>query len=249
MAERLQKLLARAGLGSRRQIETWIAEGSVTVNGKIAKLGDRASGNQRIAVQGRRVRIPLAPVPRALAYHKAIGEISTRRDPQDRTTVFSKLPPLRQGRWIAVGRLDINTAGLLLFTTDGELAHALMHPSSELEREYAVRVRGQVTSEHIARLLGGVELDDGWARFHEIREGGGSGVNHWYHVVLKEGRHREVRRLWEAQGIVVNRLIRVRFGPVRLGRQLKSGQWRNLATDELQALYAQAGVKPSLSGS
>ena len=242
--ERLQKLLANAGLGSRRQIEAMIAAGLVTVNGRIAKLGDRAEIDDLIQVKGSRVRLPTAQRSRMLAYHKLAGEVTTRSDPQARPTVFSRLPGLRQGRWITVGRLDINTSGLLLFTNDGSLANALMHPSSGIEREYAVRVYGVVDDVMLKRLQTGVELDDGWAHVDAIQDGGGSGTNHWYHMVLKEGRNREIRRLWEALGVTVSRLMRVRFGPIKLGHKLKPGHWRELETDELQAVYVQAGVKP-----
>ncbi len=249
MEERLQKFLARTGIGSRREIEDWIAAGRVSVNGKIAKLGDRASVDDRIKIEGRRIRVVRAQSPRMLAYHKATGEVTTRMDPRGRPTVFSKLPHLVNDRWIAVGRLDVNTSGLLLFTNDGQLANALMHPSSGIEREYAVRVLGQVTEDLIARLERGVKLEDGRAHFQKISDAGGHGANHWYHVVLKEGRHREVRRLWASQGITVSRLIRIRFGVARLERSLKSGHWRELAANEIEAFYSQAGIKPVSIGS
>ena len=248
MAERLQKMLARTGIGSRREIEAWIAAGRVSVNGKIAKLGDRARDEDCVRVNGRRVRATRAQSPRILAYHKAIGEVTTRKDPGGRPTVFLKLPNLVNGRWITVGRLDINTSGLLLFTNDGELANALMHPSSEIEREYAVRVLGRVNEKLIAKLERGVDLEDGSAHFQEIRDAGGHGANHWYHVVLKEGRHREVRRLWASQGITVSRLVRIRFGLVKLERNLKPGHWRELGAKEIEAFYSQVGVEPVLLG-
>jgi 23S rRNA pseudouridine2605 synthase len=243
MGERLQKLLANAGLGSRRQIERMIAAGLVTVNGQIAKLGDRAGVDDRIQVNGSRVRLLTGQCSRMLAYHKPEGEVTTRYDPQSRPTVFVRLPRLQKGRWITVGRLDINTSGLLLFTNDGSLANALMHPSSGIEREYAVRVYGEVDDGMLRRLQTGIYLEDGKAHVDDIREAGGGGTNHWYHMVLREGRHREIRRLWEALGLTVSRLKRVRFGPIKLGHKLKPGHWRALRTDELQAVYAQAGVK------
>ncbi len=240
--ERLQKLLARAGLGSRREIEAWIAAGEITVNGQAATLGTRASLNDRIKRKGRLLQLNRArpQAPRVLIYHKPEGEVSTRRDPEGRTSVFRALP---KGRWIGVGRLDVNTLGLLLFTNDGELAHRLMHPSSELEREYAVRIRGELDEEQRARLLGGVMLDDGEARFARVDAvGGGEGSNHWYHVVLREGRKREVRRLWEAVGLTVSRLIRVRYGNVKLPRGLRAGRWQELGEAQLRSLYASAGL-------
>ncbi len=244
MVERLQKLLARTGLGSRREIEGWIASGLVTINGRVARLGDRADPRDRIMVRGRRVRLPAVKPSRVLVYHKPEGEICTRKDADGRPTVFDRLPRLHKARWISVGRLDITTSGLLLITNDGELAHALMHPSTEIEREYAVRVRGEVTESMIQSLLDGVKLEDGLARFNAIHDAGGTGANHWYRVVLTEGRNREVRRLWMSQGVTANRLIRVRYGPVTLGRRLRAGQWRDLGPDELQELYQRVGIKP-----
>lgn len=240
--ERLQKLLARAGLGSRREIESWIKSGEITVNGQVATPGTHAIPTDRIARQGRLLSLTrlTKTVPQAIAYFKPEGQISSRRDPAGRPTVYDQLP---KGRWVAVGRLDINTSGLLLFTNDGELAHRLMHPSSGIEREYAVRVRGGVSEEQLTRLRTGVELEDGIAVFDDIVDAGGSGgANHWFHVVIKEGRKREVRRLWEAVGVVVSRLIRVRYGPVRLGRVLRAGRWRPLDDNELRQLYRAAGL-------
>jgi 23S rRNA pseudouridine2605 synthase len=244
--EKLQKVLANAGLGSRRELEHWITDGRVTVDGVVAKLGDRVTRDQDIRVDGQ----PLSAgarhgvARRIIAYHKPEGEVTTMRDPQGRPTVFDHLPILRNARWIAVGRLDFNTLGLLLFTTDGELANRLMHPSSAIEREYAVRVLGKVDAEMLRRLQTGVELDDGPAHFDTIIDAGGEGANHWYHVTLKEGRHREVRRLWEAVGITVSRLLRVRFGPVSLPRQLRAGRWMDLDDDTAAALLACVGMKP-----
>ncbi len=236
--EKLQKVLARAGLGSRRTMEGLIAEGRVSVDGRVARLGDRVRAGQDIRIDGRALAIaPGAALRRrVLIYHKPEGELCTRDDPQGRPTVFESLPRLRGSRWIAIGRLDFNTSGLLLVTNDGELAHRLMHPSTEIEREYAVRVLGQVSDEMLARLSAGVALDDGIARFESIRDAGGEGANHWYHVVLKEGRNREVRRLWEAIGVQVSRLIRVRFGPIALSPRLKRGMSHELPEEEVRAL-------------
>ncbi|HFD78934.1 MAG TPA: rRNA pseudouridine synthase [Gammaproteobacteria bacterium] len=250
MQERLQKVLARAGLGSRRQVEDWIREGRVQVNGRPAKLGQKVSGRERILVDGRRVRLAESePVAgEVIAYHKPVGEVCSRKDPEGRRTVFASLPKPRAGRWISVGRLDINTAGLLLFTTDGELAHRLMHPSQEIEREYAVRILGSVDPAIPERLVQGVELEDGFARFTAVEESGGTGANRWYHVIIKEGRNREVRRLWESQGLTVSRLARVRYGPVILERGLRPGKWRPLSFRERHQLYRAAGLAERRSG-
>lgn len=241
--EKLQKVLARAGAGSRREMERWIEEGRVTVDGRTARRGDRVRAGQRLRIDGRLLPIPtLAPKPRVLLYHKPEGQVTTRADPQGRPTVFDNLPLIRHGRWIAIGRLDVNASGLLLFTTDGELAHRLMHPSAEIEREYAVRVLGQVTTDALQRLTTGVTLEDGPARFERVTDAGGSGANHWYHVVIREGRNREVRRIWEAIGAKVSRLIRVRYGAVRLPRQLRPGRSADLATNEMIELYQAVGL-------
>jgi 23S rRNA pseudouridine2605 synthase len=241
-SERVQKVLAAAGIGSRREIEALIAAGEVRVNGRTVRLGDPAVSGDRITVRGRPVRTRAPETLRVIVYHKPQDEVTTRRDPQGRPTVFSSLPPLETGRWINVGRLDINSSGLLLFTNDGELANRLMHPSAGIEREYAVRVLGELADDTRARLLAGVVLDDGTARFSTISEAGGTGANHWYHVVLAEGRNREVRRLMESQGLRVSRLIRVRYGPIELGGGLKRGRWRELTPVELQALATAAGL-------
>ncbi len=244
MSERLHKLLASAGFGSRREIERWIEEGRVTVNGVIAKLGDSASAEDDISIDGRRLptrQITAAP-RRVIAYYKPEGEITTRNDPEGRPTIFENLPRLTQGRWIAVGRLDINTSGLLLLTTDGELANRLMHPSHAVQREYAARVLGEVDAEVLKTLLRGVELEDGPARFESITDAGGPGANHWYHVTLSEGRNREVRRLWETQGVKVSRLIRVRYGPLTLPRRLRPGRWQDLTAEELAQLLELVGL-------
>jgi len=241
--EKLQKVLARAGLGSRRELEGWIADGRVSVDGKVARLGDRAEAHQTLRVDGR--ILPASsqtPRRRVLVYYKPEGEVCTRSDPQGRPTVFQNLPSLRHSRWIMVGRLDLNTAGLLLFTTDGELANRLAHPSMEIEREYAVRVLGEVTQTMLTRLRKGVELEDGPASFDSIRDVGGEGANHWYHVTLCEGRHREVRRLWEAIGVTVSRLTRVRYGHLSLPRKLRVGRWQELEMKDMQALLRAAGM-------
>lgn len=242
--ERVQKVLANLGLGSRREIESWIEAGRLTVNNQLAHLGDRITGRERIRLDGRELRLPqrLTLRRRVIVYNKPEGEVVTRHDPEGRPTVFDKLPTLHQGRWIAVGRLDINSSGLLLLTTDGELANRLMHPSREVERKYAVRVMGEVTREEIQRLTGGVELEDGPARLESVREAGGEGVNRWYEAVIREGRKREVRRLWEAVGHRVSRLIRIRFANVSLGPRLFAGHWRDLELDELNGLLALAGL-------
>jgi 23S rRNA pseudouridine2605 synthase len=236
--EKLQKVLARAGLGSRREIETWIADRRVSVNGKIATLGDRVTEQDKIRVDGRQITIRTDRETRTevLMYNKPEGEICSQNDPESRTTVFATLPRLNQGRWIMIGRLDINTSGLLLFTNNGELAHRLMHPSYEIEREYAIRVFGEVDRDMLNRLKEGVMLDDGMAKFDWIRDAGGTGANHWYHVSLHEGRNREVRRLWEAENVVVSRLIRVRYGNVMLPRSIRRGKWDYLDTHGINEL-------------
>ena len=231
---RIQKLLADAGVGSRRRIERLIADGQVHVNGHVAALGDKASARDSISVAGRRVALAATGVNRVLAYHKPCGVITSRDDPDGRPAVFDDLPPLTGARWIAVGRLDVNTSGLLLFCTDGELAHRLMHPSSGLVREYLARVHGRVTDAALERLRNGVALDDGVARFDTIEEHAAGGSNRWFRVSLREGRNRLVRRLWLSQGLQVNRLIRVRFGPVALPRALRAGAWRELDAEIIE---------------
>lgn len=243
-AERLQKVLARAGLGSRREIEGWISAGRLRIDGVTAELGAQVSGVETITLDGKPLILAAPATSRVIAYHKPVGEVCTRQDTEGRPTVYDQLPRLQQGRWIGVGRLDINTSGLLLFTNDGELANRLMHPAQQLEREYAVRVFGEVDGLILNRLLQGVELEDGPARFLGLRDAGGSGANRWYHVILGEGRNREVRRLWESQGVQVNRLIRVRYGPIELGRHPIAGKWRELVPDELAMLRAAAGLPP-----
>lgn len=243
--ERIQKVLASAGVASRREVDRWLQEGRLTVNGKAVSPGDRLRGGERIALDGKALPLPTdsAPAPRVLLYYKPEGELCTRSDPGGRPTVFERLPPAGKGRWITVGRLDVNTSGLLLLTTDGELANRLMHPSWQVEREYAVRVLGEVPAAAIQRLLEGVELEDGPARFLNLVEAGGSGANHWYHVVIGEGRKREVRRLWEAVGVRVSRLIRVRFGPLILPPDMRTGDCRELRRNEFAALYRAVGLK------
>ena len=235
--EKLQKVLARSGTGSRREMERWIEEGRITVNGQRAKLGDRVTAKDRIAVDGKSLDIAPGEKTRCILYHKPTGEVCTRSDPQGRRTVFQRLPKLKTGRWISIGRLDFNTSGLLLFTTDGELANVLMHPSSNIEREYMVRVMGNVTPDMLKHMLDGVMLDDGVARFTDIQDAGGEGINRWYYVVLMEGRNREVRRLWESQGLTVSRLKRVRYGEVFIPSKVKQGQWVELEGKEVKGLY------------
>ncbi|MFQ5935550.1 MAG: 23S rRNA pseudouridine(2605) synthase RluB [Acidiferrobacterales bacterium] len=243
MSEKLQKVLSHAGVGSRRQVERWIEQGRVSVDGKRATLGARVASDQIVRFDGHVVSIRSTRNRcRVLLYHKPEGELCTRRDQSARPTVFDRLPRLRNGRWVAVGRLDVNTAGLLLLTTDGELANCLMHPSREIEREYAVRVLGRITPAKLAKLKVGVQLPDGHARFDSIREAGGEGANRWYHVTLREGRKREVRRLWRAIGASVSRLIRVRYGPVSLPRRLRAGQWQELTGATVARLRAAAGL-------
>ena len=245
--EKLQKVMARMGLGSRRDIESWISLGRVKVNNNVATLGQRVDSLDAISLDGRLLKREEGgeSVRRVLIYNKPDGEICTRDDPEGRPTVFDRLPRPKEGRWISIGRLDINTTGLLMFTTDGELANRLMHPSNEMDREYAVRVRGEVDEEMIERLKAGVVLEDGPARFTDIKEApGGEGFNHWYHCVVMEGRNREVRRLWESQGLVVSRLKRVRFGPVFLTSDLTMGRWREMGQREVDILSAEVGLTP-----
>ncbi len=243
MSEKLQKVLARAGLGSRRQIERWIEEGRITIDNTPATLGARVTPDQTLRVDKRIIPThALESKHRVLIYHKPEGEVCTRSDPQGRATVFDKLPTLRGARWIVIGRLDFNTSGLLLFTTDGELANRLMHPSYEIEREYAVRILGKVSAEMLARLKEGVMLEDGPARFDVVTEAGGAGANHWYHVVLKEGRNREVRRLWEAVGVKVSRLIRIRYGAISLPPHFHARRFIEADEATMKDLYQSAGL-------
>ncbi len=247
MKERLQKIIARAGYGSRREVEKWIELGRIKVNGRVATLGDQIdpAGNDKITLDNKPLRkLNVTPRLRVIAYNKPLGEVCTRHDPEGRPTIFDALPKLGTGRWIAIGRLDINTSGLLLFTTDGELANRLMHPSTEVEREYAVRVRGEASPEVFKQLQTGVELEDGPAHFDNILDSGGQGSNHWYHVILREGRNREVRRLWEAVGFTVSRLIRIRYGSIELKRYLRLGKWKDLEEKDIQQLQMLAGIIP-----
>lgn len=239
-SERLQKILSQAGLGSRREMEKWIENGWVQVNGKTIKLGDSAGPRDQIFVKGKLINNPLKVKQntRILLYHKPIGEISSRNDPKFEKTVFDNLPHIRQGRWIQVGRLDLNTSGLLLFTNNGELANQLMHPKYELEREYAVRVHGQASPAMLTLLQKGVMLDDGMAKFTRIEFRGGEGSNSWYHVTLNEGRNREVRRLWESQGLEVSRLIRIRYGTIFMPRFLGRGQHFELTEKQVADFIA-----------
>ncbi|MCF6323788.1 MAG: pseudouridine synthase [Gammaproteobacteria bacterium] len=238
MSERIQKALAQAGHGSRRQVEAWVQEGRITVNGKVVTPGAHITEDDKVLLDGKQLRLKFKhELPlKVILYHKPEGEICTRNDPERRATIYDNLPKLRGGRWVAVGRLDINTSGMLLLTTSGELANKLMHPSSGMEREYAVRVLGEVDRVMIKQLREGVELDDGMASFDSIRDAGGQGANHWYHIIIKEGRKREVRRLWESQGVTVSRLIRVRFGDIILPRGLSAGKFVDLDMASLNKL-------------
>lgn len=237
VTHKLQKLLAQKGLGSRREMEALIAAGRVSINGRTATLGDRVGAADKVQIGKRIIRFDFADrLPRVLLYHKPEGEIVSRSDPEGRATVFDKLPHLKSSKWTAIGRLDFNTSGLLIFTTDGVLANRLMHPRFEVEREYAVRILGELSAEQITQLTTGVELEDGVASFDLLVEEGGEGVNHWYRVILKEGKNREVRRMFEAIGITVSRLMRVRFGPINLPPRIKRGQWLELNEKEIRRL-------------
>lgn len=239
-------MLAHAGLASRREIEEWIKSGEVQINGAPAKLGDRWKEGDRLSLRGRPVNVEkrFNQATRVLLYHKPTGEVVTRRDPEGRPTIFTQLPRLEIGRWISVGRLDINTQGLLLITNNGELANRLMHPSRQIEREYAVRVLGKIDEAMLDRLKKGVELDDGPAHFNDIADAGGEGANHWYHVVMTEGRNRIVRRLWESQNVAVSRLIRIRFGTLQLPPRIKQRTYTELAPEERDKLLVSVGMPP-----
>jgi len=235
---KLHKALADAGYGSRRELEEWIVAGRVSVNGVPAHVGQRVGPEDKIRLNGKLVQLRFGlRLPRVLVYHKPEGEIVSRDDPDGRPSVFAKLPRLKSGRWISIGRLDFNSCGLLLFTNDGALANRMMHPRYEIEREYAVRVLGEATPEMLERLRSGIQLEDGLASFSLIAEAGGEGANRWYRVVLAEGRNREVRRMFEAVGLMVSRLMRVRYGPVHLSPRLKRGQCRDLEPGEVQELF------------
>jgi len=247
VSEKLQKVLAARGLGSRREMERWISAGRVSVNNQVARLGDRVTGEERIQVDGKALSSKKLE-HRHLLYNKPEGEIVSRDDPEGRRSVFDRLPKLRNQRWISVGRLDFNTSGLILFTTDGELANRLMHPSANIDREYAVRVLGDVTDEALERMQQGVLLEDGIFQFTDIRRGvdsdeSVSSANNWYYVVLMAGRNREVRRLWESQGYTVSRLKRVRFGSFFIPSAVKAGQWTDLKPRDVRELYLMAGLE------
>lgn len=244
-AERIQKVLARGGLASRRAIERWIDEGCLTVNGIPVKHGLQLQAGDQVRLNGRVIqwqKYQLQPT-RVIVYNKPTGEVVTRTDPQRRPVVFSRLPKLNIGRWIAVGRLDINTSGLLLLTNNGELANKLMHPSITVDREYAVRILGKVSADMIAQLKSGVALEDGEAYFNDIRFASGEGANKWFHVVVQEGRNRLVRRLWESQGVTVSRLMRVRYGPAVLPNNIRAHDYYELNTKELAILAEFVGLK------
>ena len=250
--ERLQKVMAQSGHGSRRNIEILIAQGHITINGQVAKLGDSVGPGDKVKLDGRLLTLRFGdPLPRVLLYHKVAGEIVTRDDPEKRPTVFDKLPRVQGGRWVSVGRLDFNTEGLLIFTTSGELANRLTHPRFEVEREYAVRVVGELSEELKTKLLTGVEIDGESCKFDSLEDRGGEGTNHWYHVILREGKNREVRRMMEAVGLTVSRLMRVRFGSVELPGHIKRGMMREMEEAQVQQLLAFAGMtdQPAQEGS
>jgi 23S rRNA pseudouridine2605 synthase len=245
--ERLHKVLAQAGIGSRRDMEEWIAAGRVSVNGEPAIVGQLVSPGDRIKVNGKLINVHFATrLPRVLIYYKNEGQIVSRDDPEQRETVFDELPRMRGGRWIAVGRLDVNTGGLLLFTTSGELANRLMHPRYEIVREYAVRILGELSEESKKALLDGITLDDGPASFSTLEEAGGEGANHWLRVTLHEGRNREVRRMFAAVGVAVSRLMRVRYGPLVLPSSLRRGRFEELDEAQVRALLAAVGLDSPL---
>jgi 23S rRNA pseudouridine2605 synthase len=241
--ERLQKVMAQSGHGSRRNIEILIAQGHITINGQVAKLGDSVGPGDKVKLDGNVINLRFGdPLPRVLVYHKNSGEIVTRDDPQKRPTVFDRLPKVNGGRWVSVGRLDFNTEGLLIFTTSGELANRLTHPRFEVEREYAVRLLGELTDEAKTKLLEGVDIDGELCKFDALEDRGGEGANHWYHVILREGKNREVRRMMEAVGLTVSRLMRVRFGSVELPSHVKRGMMKEMDEEQVQELLAFAGV-------
>ena len=247
--ERLQKALAQVGLGSRRTMEEWISAGRITVNGEVATLGMRVTEDDVVRADKRIVHIKMSNnnLPRVLLYHKQEGEIVSRDDPEKRASVFDKLPKLRGMKWIAIGRLDFNTSGLLIFTTSGDLANRLMHPRFEVEREYAVRVQGSMTDEQMEKMVKeGITLEDGPVKFERLTDQGGEGYNHWYRLMLKEGRNRIVRRTFEALGLPISRLIRVRFGIVNLPPRLKRGTLAELGTGEISQILDWVGMESKL---
>ncbi len=239
MSEKLQKVLARLGYGSRREMERWIQEGRIQVNGVVATIGSRVAATDVLRIDNKTIQLPEEQHEmRVIMYHKPVGEICSRRDHEGGGSVFDRLPKLSSGRWISIGRLDVNTSGLLLFTNDGDVANKLMHPSFQVQREYAVRVLGQASDATLKKLTEGVMLEDGLARFEHIVDGGGKGSNHWYYVVVTEGRNRLVRRLWESQHHAVSRLKRVRYGNIILGSMPRQGGWQELTPGEIKVLMA-----------